>query len=215
MRHLYIPLLLDRTRRLTSWAGSATLVLLLAIHLTPLTHYWARALAGNWTDGTGKTLVVPAAELESDGVLGPSTHLRTLYALRVYRESPFQTIIVTGGSQSNPPHPAGEAMRAFLIANGVPPSVVRAENQSASTRENATYTRRLLGSGAGSIVLLTSDYHMFRARRCFEKAGLRVIPRPVPDVLKRSNRIVNRWISFWTLVLETGKIGYYRWNGWI
>jgi uncharacterized SAM-binding protein YcdF (DUF218 family) len=195
--------------------GCATLVLLVLVHFTPMTRWWARALAGNWTDSPGDTLIVLGSEMEADGVLGPSSYIRSLYAVRAYRESPFRKIIVTGGRSGAAALPLGDAMRDFITANGVPRGVISVEGRATSTRENALFVEPMLRGTGGTTVLMTSDFHMFRARRVFERAGVHVVPRPIPDVLKRSNRIVNRWVAFWTLVFETGKIGYYAWNRWL
>jgi len=48
---------------------------------------------------------------------------------------------------------------------------VVAENYSRSTRENALNTARLLAGDTGTLVLMTSDFHMYRALRAFRKAG--------------------------------------------
>ena len=64
-------------------------------------------------------------------------------------------------------------------------------------------------SERGRKVLLTSDYHMFRACRAFRKAGLEVAPRPFPDAGKRAANWLGRWPAFLDEVVETLKIGYY------
>jgi uncharacterized SAM-binding protein YcdF (DUF218 family) len=202
-------------RRICSRLGCGALALLLLIHFTPMTRWWARALAGDWTDSTGDTLIVLSSELEADGVLGPSSYLRALYAVRAWREHPFRSIIVTGGRSGAAPMTLGDALRDFLVSNGVPRDIIHAETRATSTRENALFVKPMVAQGAGKIVLLTSDFHMFRARRVFEKAGIHVVPRPIPDVLKRSNHIVNRWPSFWTELAEVVKIGYYSWKRWL
>lgn len=209
------PGLVRKLWRVYSATACFVLAILLVILFTPLIPAWARALTDNWTDSPGETLIVLSAEIEADGVLGPSSYLRALYAVRAYRESPFRLIIVTGGRSGISPKPLGEAMREFLIANGIPAEIIRAENRASNTRENAQFVKPLLTGITGRTVLMTSDYHMFRARRVFRKAGIDVIPRPIPDVLKRSNHIVNRWGLFWTLALETVKIGYYAWERWL
>jgi uncharacterized SAM-binding protein YcdF (DUF218 family) len=106
-------------------------------------------------------------------------------------------------------------MQEFLVCQGVPAQAILLEPDSRSTRENALFTRRLLGDAPGRKVLLTSDYHTFRAYRAFRKAGLTVLPRPFPDVLKRANAWQSRWPIFLGLATETLKIGYYWARGWI
>lgn len=202
-------------RRLTTVLAYAALLLIVLVHFTPLTQWGARALAGDWTDSPGDTLIVLSSEMEADGVLGPTSYLRALYAIRAHRESPFRRIIVTGGYTGAATTPLGDALRDFLTAYGIPRDIIIAENRAISTRENALFVKPLLEGLTGKTVLMTSDFHMYRARRVFENVGIHVVPRPIPDVLKRSRWIVNRWASTWTVILEIAKIGYYSWNRWL
>ncbi len=70
-----------------------------------------------------------------------------------------------------------------------------------------------LEGAPGVKVLLTSDYHMFRAARTFARAGLKVGEWPVPDALKGGWR--RRWPAFLDELVETTKIGYYFSRAWI
>ncbi len=65
----------------------------------------------------------------------------------------------------------------------------------------------------GRAVLLTSDYHVFRATRAFRKAGVAVLARPIPDARKRAANWDRRWDAFQDLVIETAKTGYYFLRG--
>ena len=106
-------------------------------------------------------------------------------------------------------------MRDFLEWRGVPRAATQIETRARSTHENALYVTELLARLQGRKVLLTSDYHMFRARRAFKKAGLEVLPRPFPDARKRASAWTGRWPAFLDLVEESLKIGYYYARGWI
>ena len=131
-----------------------------------------------------------------------------MYAIFAYREGGFRKIVVSGSKVS--PH-----MRSLLIAEGVPADVVVTEDRARSTRENALDVGRLLAGDSGSKVLMTSDYHMFRAVRAFRKAGLDVAPRPIPDALKRAGNRLKLWQAFVEEALESIKILYYAFRGWI
>jgi uncharacterized SAM-binding protein YcdF (DUF218 family) len=106
-------------------------------------------------------------------------------------------------------------MKDFLISGGVPASAIVVEGRSRSTRENALYTKPILTALPGRKVLLTSDYHMFRARLVFRKVGIEVIGRPIPDVRKRAVHLSGRWGAFLDLCVETIKLGGYAVRGWI
>jgi uncharacterized SAM-binding protein YcdF (DUF218 family) len=103
----------------------------------------------------------------------------------------------------------------FLVAEGVPRQDVVAEWQSHSTRENGINTARLIEGIPGRKVLLTSDFHMYRAIRVFRKLGIEVIPMPIPDGLKSAEHWNARFPAFEALVVESTKIVYYRLHGWI
>ncbi len=196
----------------------ATLGLLVVIvSATSLTCSWARTYAGAWNDPTGDVLVVLAGDMLDVDVIGRTSYWRTVYAVLADRQSPFRRIVFSGGSDSKGLPGPSEMMRAFAQAHGVDEARIEIETASRSTRENAIEVARLLQDevGRSRIVLLTSDYHMLRARRAFEKAGLPVLPRPFPDALKRCGGPSQRWSVFLDLAGETAKIGYYWAKGWI
>ena len=187
-------------------------LLVTAVMATPLVPWWARKLAGPMADPAGDVLIVLGGSALEDGIIGQSSYWRSVYAVRAYRQTPFfKKIVVTGGGLFRP----ADIMRDFLVANGVPADRVVVEDRSTTTRENATFTKDLLMGTGGRLVLLTSDYHMWRAARVFRKAGLNVASRPFPDVVKRSASRSERWPGFFDLVSEALKSAYYWARGWI
>jgi uncharacterized SAM-binding protein YcdF (DUF218 family) len=196
--------------------GCILFTLLFALlQTTPAMPWYASRLAGNWTDSDGDILIVLAAEAEKQDIIGLASYWRTIYAIRAWRSGHFHTIVVSGGPQAGVKEPRAVIIGRFLESYGIPHESILLESESQSTRENALFTSRLIARMPGRKVLLTSDYHMFRARRAFEAAGLSVIPRPFPDVIKQSNSWLNREYCFGILVSETVKIAGYWWNGWL
>lgn len=187
-------------------------LLMLVITFTPLVSWWSDKMAGPWTDPKGDTLIVLAGSAGADNVIGYGTYLRCQYAVMAWREGSFRSILVSGGGEGRP---QALEMKDFLVASGVPANAIQVETQAHSTRENALNCRRLLANDFGKKVLLTSDYHMFRAWRAFRKVGLDAIPRPFPDAGKRSSTWQGRWPAFLELVEESGKIAYYWARRWI
>lgn len=182
--------------------------LLVLVTVTPVTAWWARLLSGRWHDPKGDTLIVLGAATVGRRMLALNSHWRTVYAILYWQEGSFRQVIVSGGE-------AAPIMRDYLVCSGVPAGAIQVEGRSASTRESALYTKPLLAGVTGAKVLLTSDYHMFRAHRAFASAGLDVVPVPFPDAIKRAQRPLQRWGVFVDLVVETGKIVYYYARGWI
>jgi uncharacterized SAM-binding protein YcdF (DUF218 family) len=179
-----------------------------AILVSPATSWYARMLAGSWDDSDGDVLIVLAGSNSEDGIMGESTYLRCAYAVRAVKNGSFRHVVLAGFG-------AATYMRDFLIFHGIPAGIVQTETRSKSTRENALFTRTLIGSLPGRKVLLTSDYHMFRARRTFQRAGIDVLALPFPDAIKRSQHLEGRMPSFITEGIESAKIVYYFAHGWI
>src|SRR5262249_39125170 len=145
-------------------------ILLLIVTWTPLVAWWASWLQGPWTDARGDLLIIPSGSLEGAGILGESSYWRSFYAVLAWREGGWRQILITGGG----PAPTAEVIRLFLQAGGVPVETIRIDTKSRTTRESAVNVKAALENETGSKVLLTSDYHMFRARRAFRRAGLAV-----------------------------------------
>jgi uncharacterized SAM-binding protein YcdF (DUF218 family) len=153
-------------------------------------------------------LIALGAGIIDEEVLAQNSYWRSVYAWRAWRQGAFRKVVVSGKG-------VAPLMRDFLVCHGVPAAAIQVENSSESTRASALEVHKLLEGEPGKKVLLTSDYHMFRARAAFTKAGLQVAPRPFPDGLKRVNTPVERWGVFVELVRETAKVAYYRLRGWI
>lgn len=199
-------------RRIVGTGLAAIGLLCVLVTLTPLVSWWATALAGPWDDPTGDVLIVLSGSSLNGGVIGESSYWRGTYAALAWLAGGFRRVVISGGPEG---HPIAAGIGDFLVAQGVPREAIGLETRSRSTREHALYLSQLLAGSSGSKVLLTSDYHMFRARRAFGKVGLDVRPRPYPDVRKRAARWTGRWPAFLDLVGETAKIGYYWAHGWI
>ncbi len=196
-----------RLRRAAVFVCAALGLTVLLATFSPFVAWYARTLAGPWNDPKGDTLIVISGA-SLGGFPDENTVLRCIYAVRAYRQGGFRKIVISGYRTST-------HMRSYLIAEGVPPEVIITEEAAKSTRENALYVARLLANDSGSKVLMTSDYHMFRAVRAFRKAGLKVAPRPIPDALKRTGTWLRLWPAFVEEAAETAKIVYYALRGWI
>ena len=181
--------------------------------ITPIDAWWASRLAGPWNDPPGEVLVVLGGDTVRD-VIGLSSYWRSVYAVRAWKRGGFRKVVVCGGGEPRET-PIAEQMRDFMVSQGIPTAAIVVEVESRNTHENALKSKPLLEQVTGRKVLLTSDYHMFRAYRAFRKAGIDVQPRPFPDSIKQSTSWTNRWPVFLGLCLETVKIAYYVVRGWI
>ncbi|MGW0173905.1 YdcF family protein [Rhodococcus sp. NPDC003322] len=124
----------------------------------------------------GTNIVVLGAGLYPDGTMRPVLVSRLQAALQVARRYPLSPIVVSGGVPQSGVTEAG-AMRAWLIANGIPWFRITEENTSRSTVENARNTNGILAQrGATSAVVVTSPDHLQRAMVDFRTAVAGRIP---------------------------------------
>lgn len=111
------------------------------------------------------------------GVTG--TERRALHAAALYQRGEASVLLCTGGVR------AGEyTTEATLCADvaqnaGVPADAIRREESSRSTAQNADRAAAILtAQGWRDAVLVSDDFHLWRAVRLFEQAGVRVYPSP-------------------------------------
>lgn len=197
-----------RVLRILRTALASLGLLLLIVTFTPVVPWYARALSGIWDEPRGEVLIVLGAGTIDPTTLAANSYWRSVYGNLTWRGGGFREVLVSGKG-------VAPLMRDFLVCHGIPAAAIRVEEHSISTHENALEAARMLAGVPGRKVLVTSDYHMFRARRAFAKAGLDVRACPFPDVIKQSNSLPGRWSGFVILASETAKIVYYRAHGWI
>ena len=89
-------------------------------------------------------------------------------------------LIFTGGWWPTQPQlqPEGEVLRQRALALGLPAADLASTSRVRNTAEEAQVVAAQLPPGS-SMLLVTSAFHMPRAKRLFERQGLRVLPFPV------------------------------------
>ncbi len=96
-------------------------------------------------------------------------------AQKAYEQGLGGKILVCGGKGTDETVPEAAAMAAYLKAQGVPDEDILLEQDSRNTRENLRFAKRIMeANGYQTCVLVTSDYHMMRARMLAGQEGLSV-----------------------------------------
>lgn len=102
---------------------------------------------------------------------------RIWHAARIYHAGKAPLVVLSGGKPSLTSQSEAQAMQSFLLDLGVPEQALALEEESANTRENAENTARILyDRDIADILLVTSAFHMARAKALFEAQGLQVTP---------------------------------------
>ena len=97
---------------------------------------------------------------------------RIVRAIELYKLGKLKKIIVSGGSGtlSFQGNPESIMIRNFAIDCGVHPDDILTEEKSQNTYQNAQNTSQMLAQN-DNILLITSAFHMYRAKSCFEKTN--------------------------------------------
>jgi uncharacterized SAM-binding protein YcdF (DUF218 family) len=158
---------------------------------------------------------------------------RMIEAVRLARQYPDLPVIFSGGRSdlfaSGSETPEAELARRFFEEFTIAPPRLRLESRSRNTFENAVFTAELMQPQSDQRwVLVTSAFHMPRARALFEAQGFRIIPRPgdfrtsgpeslweifgkPSEGLRRVDVAAKEWVGLWMSWLR-GDISWPNWR---
>lgn len=113
--------------------------------------------------------VILGAGLIGDQVSGRlQVRLDTAIALLEDTDIP---IIVSGGQGPDEDISEAEAMKRYLQDKGISEERVILEDQSTSTQENILFSNQLMSEKDKHVVIITSDYHMYRSKMLGKRIG--------------------------------------------
>lgn len=129
----------------------------------------------------------------------PSVTLKTRLnqAIEYARAHPNVKLIVTGGQGAGELISEAEAMKRYLVAHGIEPERILKEDQATNTMENIIFSRKIIEEMSekvgehvpagdeqpdiennGQVMIITSDYHLFRAKFLAQRHGLEPLGQP-------------------------------------
>jgi uncharacterized SAM-binding protein YcdF (DUF218 family)/lysophospholipase L1-like esterase len=206
-----------RRRRRVFLAGLLCGVLLVyavryAINETTLADRLVAPLVLADSQGDADVIVVIAA-----GVFGgcEPNHFavrRTLLGVKLWREHRAPLVLFTGGQATGDPCLVGPVMARFARDIGLPESVIRVEEGSRTTHENAEMSLPLLREmGARRLIVVTDRLHMARAAGAFERYGYRAGRASVPVHQGHADNVSMLRAG----LREYAALTYYRFRGWL
>lgn len=107
---------------------------------------------------------------------GPSEVLRKRLdkAIEYLRANPDTVAVVSGGQGSNETVSEAAGMRQYLLDAGIGEERILLEDRSSNTRENLAFSAGLLEKKDARVVVVTNNFHIFRALGIARKQGYRV-----------------------------------------
>ena len=121
-----------------------------------------------------KFVVVLGAQIHGDQ---PSLTLKKRLdrAYEYLMEHPEASAFVSGGQGPDEQRTEASVMSAYLTARGIDPSRIVEETEASDTRENLLFSAALAEKRSidtGSVLIITSDFHMPRAKYIAGKLGM-------------------------------------------
>lgn len=108
-----------------------------------------------------------------DGTPRATLAYRLDRAAELYEAGFAPRIVVSGGQGADEPISEAESMRRYLVALGVPDEVIELEDKSTNTQQNMEYSKAIMDAeGYHSALIVTSDYHLWRALQLAQRAGI-------------------------------------------
>ncbi|WP_445621275.1 YdcF family protein [Kushneria sp. Sum13] len=109
----------------------------------------------------------------------PMAMQRLADGARIKRETDLPVLIAGGGGRRGTRHPPEADLMAFRFESSFGLPTRWREVQSHNTEQNALYSARILREqNIDTVILVTSAWHMPRAKRAFENEGLTVLAAP-------------------------------------
>ena len=115
--------------------------------------------------------------------------LLAFVALAYWQQHPETLIVTTGGQGNGEALPEGQAMRDYLVAQGVPEEQILVDDTSTSTEENLRNARALLEQAGLSadvpVAVVTNAFHCYRAGCYARQAGfsqVRTLPAGISPI---------------------------------
>lgn len=118
--------------------------------------------------------VVLGSTVFNDGTPAEWTKGRLDRAYELYKEGKVKLIFVSGGKGVEYNYPEGTAMKAYLVAKGVPSILVIADNEGANTYLTATnFMKWNKGDKMQQVIVVSQFYHITRIKYIFRKMGFK------------------------------------------
>jgi uncharacterized SAM-binding protein YcdF (DUF218 family) len=111
--------------------------------------------------------------------------------IALFKAGKAKKLIFTGGKMpwDKAKKTEGEELKEHAISNGIPSNKILVTKDVENTADEAVAVKELI-SPSRKIILVTSAYHMYRAKRLFEKQGFIIIPCKVDYKTNGNNQVI-------------------------
>jgi uncharacterized SAM-binding protein YcdF (DUF218 family) len=145
--------------------------------------------------------IVVLGAAQYNGRPSPVLKARLDHALELYGRELSNRIIATGGHGLGARFSEGEVSRQYLSEHGVPAEFITVESAGQSTMQSVAVVGEIMDRmQLRSCIVVSDDYHMHRAKKMLEEAGLTVYGSPREaadsDEWTRRKRFLRESVSY-------------------
>lgn len=141
------------------WLGFFSFLLIFLLVEVVISTAWSKELPeGQQID----CILVLGAGLQGDSI-SLRLQARLDKALEYAKRFPNLPIIVSGGQGPDELRTEAAAMQEYLVKQGLAADRILLEDKSTSTQENLRLSKALFPKAKAKILIITSDYHLYRA----------------------------------------------------
>lgn len=122
-------------------------------------------------------------------------------ALEVLNANPETVCVVSGGQGRGEDISEAEAMRRYLLDNGISEERILKEDKSVSTRENIRFSAEILSEMGitDSVVIVTNDFHQYRADIYAKDNGFSSVGHH--STRTPFHNLLNYWVREWAAIM--------------
>jgi uncharacterized SAM-binding protein YcdF (DUF218 family) len=187
-------------------AGAAVLAFVLLIVSTGLAIWWnARQDARPGSDA-----IVVLGSAQYNGVPSSIFEARLEHAITLYEDGVAPVIVTVGGRAAGDEFTEADAGREYLANAGVPDDALLAVPEGVDTLQSMRAVSTAFGErGWTSAVVVTDPWHVMRAERMAEDAGIEAVSSPT----RQGPAVQTRGTQFRYILRETAAYLLYRATG--
>ena len=159
-----------------------------------LTSKWLEDGLKPKADGSNEYAIVLGAKVKKGQIPSLALRYRLEAALEYANKYHNVKLVVTGGQGPDEDIEEAVVMKEYLMENGIPESRIIVEDQSTSTYENLLFSQQLLPDSVTSVTIITSDFHLQRAKIIAEGIGWNadVVAAKTPQISESKLRLRER-----------------------
>jgi len=96
-------------------------------------------------------------------------------AVTYLQDNPETVAIVSGGQGAGEDISEAEAMKRYLLEQGINENYIKIEDKSTNTNENIRFSKDIINDENAQVAIVTNGFHVFRAVAIARKQGIREV----------------------------------------